>query len=437
MAEQEIKSLFDLDEFKPLKEAFFSRKHRFGRYWDYYKAQFTTAATIFQTDSGKLLGARVGDAIKPLFTPLSRAVELDVALIPGDWKLADESLQEPVDQVLEWSKWDVEGDIFVRYVTAMGECGLRVIDDRNRKITFIQPVRPDSYIVVPTSSWDATPRMVVFIAVQGEDEIAEVIEGSLIRTFRNGQPVALDRANGRLEAYASEMGVVPFVVCKLDAGDGKGEPTFENTLVALDQVNRQATYMSTIISRHAEPQWAAIGAEAGDLEKDGESVWFFPEGSDVKAILATVDFAGLLAFIQEIKQEMKESLPELALSKLVGVERVASATIELQMAEAVFKIKRLRKPCDRALAEALKLAGMAGKSMGVGEVAILAEEPVKFDKNRPVITVDALTRLQIEQAEFGTKVSRVAYEREQMLMAAGQGEESGANGSRKGAEARS
>lgn len=437
MAEQDIKSLFDLDEFKPLKEAFFSRKSRLGRYWNYYKAKFTSAHDVYQTDMGKLLGARIGDAIKPLFTPLARAVELDVALVPGDWKLADETLQEPVDQVLEWSKWDVEGDIFVRYVMAMGEGGLRVVDDRNQKKTFIQPARPDQYIVVPRSPWDASPQMVVFVTSQGEDEIAEVIEATRIRTFKNGQPYAMDATNGRMAEYANELGFVPFVACKLDAGDGVGEPTFENTLVALDQVNRQATYMSTIISRHAEPQWAAIGAEAGDLEKDGESVWFFPEGSDVKAILATVDFAGLLAFIQEIKQEMKDSLPELALSKLVGVERVASATIELQMAEAVFKIRKLRKPCDRALAEALGLAGQAGKSMGVGNVAVLADGPVKFDKNRPVITVDALTRFQIEQAEFGTKVSRVAYEREQMLMAAGQGEESGVNGSRKGAEAQS
>lgn len=423
MAENDkIKSIFDREEFKPFQEAFYSRKARLQRYWNYYKAEFTGPTTIYNTDTGRYLGSQISNSIKPLFTPLSRAVELDVALIPGDWKLADEVVQESVDTVLAWSQWDVEGDIFVRYVTAMGECGLRVVDDRSRKRTFVQPARPDSYLVVPSSAWDATPKMVLFVWKEGEAEMAEVITAESIRTYKNGWPYGMDAQNGRREEYANELGFVPFVVCKLDAGDGVGEPTFENALVALDQVNRQATYMSTIISRHAEPQWAVMGAEAGDLEKDGESIWFFPEGSDVKAILAAVDFAGLLAFIQEIKGEMKDSLPELALSKLVGVERVASATIELQMAEAVFKIKRLRKPCDRALAEALRLAGQAGASMGVTEVAPLAVEgAVKFDKERPVITVDALTRLQIEQAEFGTKVSRAAYEREQMLMSAQNG----------------
>lgn len=422
MAEQDkIKSIFDVEEFKPFKDAFYSRRTRFQRYWNYYKAKFTSPFDVFQSDTGKYIGARVSDSIKPLFTPLARAVELDVALIPGDWKLADETYQEPVGVVLNWSQWDVEGDIFVRYVTAMGECGLRVVDDRARKLTIIQPARPDNYLVIPRSPWDATPSMVITVWTKGEAEMAEVLTAQQVRTFKNGQPYAMDGAGGRSEAYPNELGFVPFVVCKLDAGDGVGEPTFDNTLVALDQVNRQATYMSTIISRHAEPQWAVMGAEAGDLEKDGEAVWFFPEGSDVKAILAAVDFAGLLAFIQEIKAEMKDSLPELALSKLVGVERVASATIELQMAEAVFKIRRLRKPCDRALAEALKLAGQAGQSMGLADVSPLADGLVKFDKDRPVITVDALTRLQIEQAQFGNQVSRMALEREQMLMSAQNG----------------
>jgi len=420
---EEIKSIFELEEFKPLRNAFEARKLRFNKYWGYYKSLLTVVNDPFVSDVGKYIGSHIANSVKPLFTPLARAVELDVALIPGNWRLATESAQhqDAVKQVLAWSRWEVEGDIFVRYAVAMGESGLRIVQVGDKVI--IQPMRPDSYVVEPMSLWDATPAKAVFISQIYDStgqthELAEVITPAQIRTFRDGVPYAVDADAGRIEAYANPLGFVPFVVCRLDSGDGVGEPTFDNTLTSLDQVNRQATYMSTIIRRHAEPQWAVIGAEAGDLQKDGETVWFFPEGSDLKAVLAAVDFDGLLKFIQEIKEEMKDSLPELAFSKLAGLERIAVATIEIQMIEPVTKIRRLRKPCDQALADALRVAGKSG----VDGLAGLDDWTLAFDKERPVIVVDAMTRTQIEQAQNSGQLSKMALEREKLLLGATTGQ---------------
>jgi hypothetical protein len=118
---------------------------------------------------------------------------------------------------------------------------------------------------------------------------------------------------------------------------------------------------------------------------------------------------------------MKDSLPELAFSKLVGVERVAAATIELQMSEAVFKIKRLRKTYDEALANAAHLVGRAAQQMGLADLSPLAEE-LAFDPERPVITIDALTMLQIEQARSSADLTAQALERERQLMAMANGD---------------
>ena len=119
---------------------------------------------------------------------------------------------------------------------------------------------------------------------------------------------------------------------------------------------------------------------------------------------------------------MKDSLPELAFRELVGVNRIAAATIELQMAEAVFKIRRLRKVSDWALAQACRLCGRAGAQMGL-ELAALDTPLMRFDRNRPVITIDALTRLQIESLEQGNQLGQMALAREQMLVGAAQGVE--------------
>jgi len=66
--------------------------------------------------------------------------------------------------------------------------------------------------------------------------------------------------------------------------------------------------------------------------------------------------------------------------------------------------------------------------MGLQDLTPLVQPTLAFDRNRPVISIDALTRLQIEQAGLGTQLSRMSLEREQMLMAAANGQEGAANG---------
>jgi hypothetical protein len=425
-----IKSIFDLPQYQHLRDKFDKRRSRFRRYWKYYKSDYPQTFGQFNSAPGQYIQQMLANAIKPLFTPLARAVNIDVALVPGKWALLPETpdaQRQALARLFKASRWPTEGDLWVRYGTALGETGLRIVDDRMAKRVMAQPVAPWTYVYEPGSPFDTTPALAIFIRIEKEKnergqwvdvEYAEVMTPQTISTYRNGQPQA---GGGRPQTYTNALEMVPLVVALHDCGDGQPESTFDDTITALDQVNAQATYMAKIIERHAEPQWAVFGAEAGDLEKDGESIWFFPEGSSVEAILAQVDFDGLLHFVQEIKQEMKDSLPELAFSKLVGVERVAAATIELQMSEAVFKIKRLRKTYDEALANTAHLVGRAAQQMGLADLSPLAEE-LAFDPERPVITIDALTQLQIEQARSSADLTAQALERERQLMAMANGD---------------
>jgi len=427
MAEN-ISSIFDLPEFKPYHDVFRARANRFGTYWKYYKAEVYKGES-YKTVVGQAVGQRIANMVRPLFTPLARAVNLDVALIPGEWQLNEWTRPHKavIDTLFEQSKWDVQGDLFVKFVVSMGEAALYVVDDRENKTVMWQVLRPDSYLPIYRSAFDPTLRKLILFTeapLEGDGDMAEVafvLEPDKVRTFHGGE---LTPFMGRPVEYANPLGFVPAVVCQNDPGDGMGEPTFDDAIASLDQVNLQATYLANIIQKHAEPQWATFGAEPGDLEKSGDKVWFFPEGSDVKAVLAQVDFEGVLKFIQEVKEEVKESLPELAIAKLVGVQRVAAATIELQLAEAVFKIRRLRKPIDMALAEALRMTGKIATDMGNSEVGVLDVVGLGMDKKRPVITLDALTRTQIQQAEMSQELQSIALERERaMLITEGEEEE--------------
>ena len=424
MAETKITSIFDVEEYKALGEVYAARKLRFVRNWNRYKATSYKPGSGFQTEIGTYVAKRIADSVRPVFTPLARAVNLDVSLIPAEWPMAEEKHQAAWEQVARTSRWDVEGDLFTRFVTSMGEAGLLIVDDRQNGRVMLQALRQDSYVTQSISRFNSTPALAIIIS-SGKDndgkeqEHATVIDAKTVKTFINGQPAAL---YGGEVSYPNLLGYVPLVECKNDPGDGWGEPTFDDAVASLDQVNLQATYLGNIIQKHAEPQWAAFGAEKGDLEKSGDNVWFFPEGSDVKAILAAVDFPGVLSFIQEMKVEVKESLPELALSKLVGLNRVATDTIEIQMIEAVSKIRRLRKPIDLALADALRLAGAAAGTMkGQDELLVLNDPTLAVDSDRPVIVMDATTALSLEQAKQSNELSAIALEREKMIASGGEG----------------
>jgi hypothetical protein len=107
----------------------------------------------------------------------------------------------------------------------------------------------------------------------------------------------------------------------------------------------------------------------------------------------------VLSFIQEIRDQIKEGLPELAFAELVSKDNIATATLEIQLMELVLKIRRTRPNYDHGLADILRMAGKAAKSMNLAAVGVLDDEALKFDAKRPVLPLDRLTEIAIEQAE--------------------------------------
>lgn len=412
----DTKSIFDLDEFKPYRARWEERRTYFQKWERYYEGTMYAKKKFFGLH--KIMASNV----EALFEPLARAVALDVALVPGGWRLdaASRDLEEPLRQLFRQSRWRLEGSLYVHNGAMMGHSMLKVVDDRMAGQVRLQALRPDTVLPIATSSYSRELAMAIIIGQQrrgGEMvEVAEVIEPERIRTFVAGTPTMV--APDRGAEFANLLGFVPIVECRfIESGQKFGEPTFKRSAKALDKVNEQASYLSLIIKRHAEPQWAVIGdVEPTDLEKSGEDVWFIPGGADVKAIVAQIDIDGVRQFVGDILEEMKDSLPELNVSKLVGVQRIAAATIELQMSEATAKIRRIRDSVDTSLADAVRMAGRAAATMREqGELAVLDDPMLEFDRQRRVFDLDALTRLQIETAENAVQMGDLSIRQQQAL----------------------
>lgn len=390
-------TIWDLEEFKPYQDRWVERERELLAREGYYDG------SIYKSMAGLLgwLAPRLMNQIKPLYLPLARAVDVDAGIVPGGWALpedAPDTWQPAIDQLLAWSEWDRLGVLYVHFGAIYGVSGLKVADLRAERRITVTPVNPKCFMLESAGAYDATPTLAIWVeerSTAGEDyEYAEVITPTEIRTFKNGQLAEFD---GRPHTYANELKAVPFVeVRHIETGEELGECTFQKSVTLLDELNDEATRLSTIIRKHSEPQWAITGAEAGELTHSGDNAWFLPEGAKVEILVPQIDIEGTLRFIQEIRDQVYGSLPELAFDDLRKKDQIATATLELQLMELVLKIKRVRPNYDAGLVRALRLAGAAASGLGLSDVAVLDDPELKLDAGRPVLPMDPKTQLELQ-----------------------------------------
>lgn len=402
-------SIFNLEEFRPYAADWAMRQTELAHRQAYYDGTIYANVRDRFMALGKLsttLGPRVYRGTKALFLMLARAVDVDAGIIPGGWAFAPDAppaWDAAARQVFAWSDWAVEGVLYVHYGAVYGVTGLKISDLRAQQRVTISPLDPCTFLLIRSGQYDPAPRMAIIVETrqddQGDDyEYAEVISAETIRTFVNGEPAGIA---GRPPEYPNLLGAVPVIERNhIHTGAPLGEATAQHVFPLLDEVNELASYLADIIKKHAEAQWLIRGAEESDLVKSGDNVWFIPDpAGDARAIVAAIDIPGVLAFIQAIRDEVQNGLPELAFAELKSKTQIATATLEIQLMELVLKIKRCRPNYDHGLADALRLAGRAGASMGLPALAALDDEALAFDAERRVLPLDRETELKLKRLE--------------------------------------
>lgn len=414
---REQQSIFDLEEFRPYQSRWQRRVQELDLRASYYDGRRYSQV---KDHLGWLYG-RLSGEIKPLYLPLARAVDVDAGIVPGGWAFpqgAPTAWQRARRAVFDWSGWDTLGVLYVHYGAQYGVSGLRVADLRATGRVVIAPLDPTRFMLVESGQYDETPRLAFYVEDRldenGEQfEYAEVIAPQRIRTFKDGEPFGFD---GRQPAYRNDLGFVPFVeVHHIENGAPLGEATFQKAMPLLDEVNALASDLSKIIDKHAEPQWVVVGAEPSELTHSGEVVWFLPAGADVKALVPGIDIAGVLSFIQEVRDNVHNALPELSFDTLRQKTQIATATLKLQLLELVLKIKRVRPNYDAGLVSALRMAGRAAAGMKLDEVASLDSAGIRLDDRRPVLPLDLETEMRLELQSLALERQRQLRLREGLL----------------------
>ncbi len=392
-------SIWALDEFKLYEDVWKARQQEFAKREAYYTGE------VYERHKyrfGWVMAQRLYRGIRPLFLPFARAVQVDAGIVPGGWTWkedAPEAWRKARAQVFAWSEWQTRGVLYVHYGAIYGNSALKVVDARDAGRVVVVPVNPQKLLVVQSSTYDPTPAISFYVekrteANGDEYEYAEVITPDSVRTFKNG---LLFGFGGREAEYANALGFVPYVeVPHVESGEMIGECTFQPAMRILDELNELGSYLSDLIKKHAEPQWLASGIDDASELKKGDNVWTAPEGAKIEPILAQINIEDVRAFIQDLARNVSAALPETAFDDLREKDKIATATLELQLQELVYKVQRVRPNYDAGLIKALRMAGRAAKDMGLSEIAALDDEALTFDPRRPVVRADLDVREKID-----------------------------------------
>jgi hypothetical protein len=393
-------SVFELPEFKPYEARWLTRGRDLHQYRRYYSGKI-------YDDSAFKIAHKLYAQTKALLSFLARAVDLDVALVPGvmrPWQLADGTPDAQVQAqatLYEWSAWDTEGDDWLEDGATLGEAMLKIVPQPELNRIVMQRLKPELCLLTkhldPATQTTVDLALIVDRGAMGPDgkpyEYAEAITPSEVRTYWNGAPHGY---SGNPDRYENPLGFVPVLRAK---NDSECRPTFAKALPQIDSVNELASYIGNIIGKWAEPQWVAAGVEQSELTKSGDNVWFIPSGASIDALLATVDVEGALAFIQAITAETKGNLPELAFDDLRAKDQIAAETLEIQLIELDAKIWKMRRRYDAALVDAHRMAALAATVYGIPDLATLLA-PHAFDWKRPIRPMSKIEQIRLQEAEL-------------------------------------
>ncbi len=398
-------SIFGLPEFKPYGGRFLARVNTFSLLRRYYNGN------VYESAEFKRQYRLYGET-KSLLSFLARAVDLDVALIPGvmdPWALGEDTPAATLtaqQQLYEWSSWPITSDDWIEDGATCGEAFLKIVDLPG--MVQLQRLKPE--LCMLTSHLDPATQQVVDLALivdkaaldaAGETyEYAEAITPMQIRTYRNGDPWGYD---GNPDRYDNPLGFVPVVAAQ---NDSQCRSTFDKCLPQLDSVNELASFITNIIGQNAAPQWVVIGAEQSNLEKSSKLLWDLPAGADVKAVVPVIDIPGALLFIQELKAETKANLPELAFDDLRAKAQIATETLEVQLVELDAKIWKMRRRYDQSLIRAHQMAALAAGLTGVQGLGPLLL-PHKMDFKRPVRPISEMEQIALENARMGRDMQKM------------------------------
>jgi hypothetical protein len=270
------------------------------------------------------------------------------------------SLRQAISQFWQWSNWQANKSVMVRYASALGNTLVEITDDPGAQKVYAEVVWPGTVADVQVdASGNVTAYVIQYVTndpvTQDQYVFSKVVTRTLFQTYRDGELTA---------EWPNPYGFAPAIWVPHKAMGGTyAAPAIEGSLNKIDEMNSLASHTHDQIHKKvASPMilWASGDLskvfrtkkrKADDPNSSGEGhqsnereellMLKGPEGGRVDSLAGTLELAEALPYIKELLKEIENDHPELTmyqeLRSMAQISGPAAARVVGDAAAQIFE----------------------------------------------------------------------------------------------------
>ncbi len=313
----------------------------------------------------------------------------DASEIPNALPIEDaqDGVTDAIAKIWEWSRWQVTKDIITLYGSVYGDVFVRVTDNPDRKMVYLERIHPAWLVELRKNALDEiTYYEMAYNRRDPENpdknvvysEIAELTDsGVTYQTFKDNNPYAW---NGQSEEWTVAYPFIPMVHIKHnDVGLDWGWSELFPKLSTFRELDDQASKLGDQIRKMVDSPWLFTGVKPGKttgtititgLGKENptdkeisreETPILYAHEANARAfpLVSELDIEAALSNVKELGFEIEKSYPELR-TAMGGVRSgrgdVSGRALLIARGEAEDKIEQRRVNYDEKLVKIHKMA---------------------------------------------------------------------------------
>lgn len=327
-----------------------TRRADLQRLWAYYANTVYEGQWLWQAYRSRYGMYR---AIRSIYNPTRRLVEFyagavypgvlseDGSQLPDGVPLAipltkdtPDELKVAIAQFWQWSNWQANKAVMVRYGAASGSVLVEVIDDLERRKVTANVVWPG---LICDLDLDSTGNVTTYaMEYRAEDDgqtylYRKEVDREVFRYFRDGSPYDYD---GEGAEQTNPYGFVPAVwVRHIHTGGVWGAPAIDGSIGKVDELNSLASHVHDAVHKKINAPALLSGVQSlnaltgqkkrptttdelstdANILSDREDLLLIggPAGSDVKSLAGTLELADAGPYLDRLLAEIEADHPEL------------------------------------------------------------------------------------------------------------------------------
>lgn len=300
----------------------------------------------------------------------------------------EDQLREAIEQIWQWSNWEIKKDIVPLYGSIMGDVAISIVDDQERQKVFFNIVHPGNLSFVeldPAGNVKGyeiqemrldprthLERTVVYTEVAMRNDAGNVV----FITLLDGEPYPW---NGIEASWERPYGFIPMVVIQHNdvglpwgwseilPGQSKFREVDDVTSKLDDQIRKlvDSPWLMSGVSKPTDSptvsETSLTSTAALNRPQPGREevpIFYGPEGASATPLVADLEIEEVSNHISTIIKEIERDYPELRLTSLLNenVGAVSGRALEIARQPSESKVRQRRPNYYNAMIRANQMA---------------------------------------------------------------------------------